>query len=96
MLLFFHKIKSRKIHDEAVLHTLHLEFSSIKNRQAFGSQLQIETIVFLHATHGSISITEISENRWHKPEFSSFSVPTAKKTTRRCREILATVAMGIA
>jgi hypothetical protein len=46
MLLFFHKIKSRKIHDEAVLHTLHLEFSSIKNRQAFGSQLQIETIVF--------------------------------------------------
>jgi hypothetical protein len=38
---------------------------------------------FLHATHGSISIIEITENKWHKPEFSSFSEPKAKKNYRK-------------
>jgi hypothetical protein len=38
---------------------------------------------FLHTTHGSISIIEITENKWHKLEFSSFSEPKAKKNYRK-------------
>jgi hypothetical protein len=44
---------------------------------------QVSISESLHATHGSISIIEITKNKWYKPEFGSFSKPKAKKNYRK-------------